>query len=57
MGHDPHSVGSPSEGASGENHPDHCLLARQHAVAVLQDFQRCFSGTDCRMWKAELQTG
>lgn len=54
MGDDPHSLGAPSEGAPGQNHPDHRLLAGQPAVAVLQAIQRCFSGTDQGMWKAEL---
>lgn len=34
MGHDPYSVGAPSEGASRQDHSDHCLLARELAVAV-----------------------
>lgn len=54
MGDDPHGAGAPSEGASGQNHPDHRLLARQPAVAVLQAIQRSFTGTDEGMWKAEL---
>lgn len=54
MGDDPHGVGAPSEGASGQNHPDHRLLAWQPAVAVLQAIQRCSSSTDQGMWKAEL---
>lgn len=36
VGDDPHGVGAPSEGAAGEDHPDHRLLARQPAVAALR---------------------
>lgn len=54
MGDDPHSAGAPPEGASGQNHPDHRLLAGQPDVAALQAIQRCFSSTDQGMWRAEL---
>lgn len=36
MGDDPHSVGALPEGAAGQNHLDHRLVARQPAVAALQ---------------------
>ena len=54
MGDDAHSVGSPSEGATGQNHPDHRLLAGQSTVAVLQATQYRFSGSNQGKWKAEL---
>lgn len=36
LGPDPHSLGSPPEGASGQDHSDHCLLAGQPAVTAPQ---------------------
>lgn len=36
LGNDPHSTGAPSEGAAGQDHPDHRLLAGQPAVALLR---------------------
>ncbi len=54
MGDDPHSLGAPAQRASGENHPDHRLVAGEPAVAALQAIQSCFCSTDQGMWKAEL---
>lgn len=54
VGDDPHSPGASTEGAAGQNHPDHRVLARKPAVAPLQP--QGGANTDPGMW-AELLTG
>lgn len=54
VGDDAHGTGSSPEGAPGQNHPDHRVLAGQPAVnGAPKPSGTAFIDTDRGMWKAE----